>query len=628
MTFSEPNMLFLLWLLPVLAVVMAYGRSRRKRLLQEFVGGRLLQHLAPGVSEGRRAVKSGMLLVCLLLLALALAGLNYGHEWRSVERRGVSLMVALDCSRSMLATDVAPNRLERAKREIVDLLGMLQGDQVGLTAFAGTAFVQCPLTMDYAGFTIFLDVLAPDFLPVGGTDLAAAVRTAVKGFDPKDPADKAVLLITDGEPTSNEARDEALAAAEEAAAQDIRIYAIGVGSTEPTPIPDGQGGYVRDSQGKIAMTRLDEQTLQALAETTGGVYVRSVTGDMDLEAVYVDAIRADLETKALSSGREKIRLDRYRWLLLPAILLLFAEMALSGRRSQRGRTGVLMLALLAFTAGSSTLALAGAPAQALEGVQAYESQDYAAAADKLLQAKVEAPDDPAVAYNLGAALYRQERWKEAAAEFAAAFESENPELQTKALYNLGNALYRQGQLQQALEQYAKALEVSPDDEDARMNYAFVQKKLQEQPPQQKQDEGGESSENEEHDEGKQDKQQQGGQSQDNGQPQSAQQEQDGESQPPQEQPAAENGNQEEEGRQESFADRVSEDQLPEQGPDQPQAPDEPEQAQAEQAQDEARQAQAQAAAQAAEESMLNRLQDKPGAAFMGRAQKRRVEKDW
>ncbi|MEJ2653853.1 MAG: VWA domain-containing protein, partial [Acidihalobacter sp.] len=174
--------------------------------------------------------------------------------WQKIERRGVDIVIALDCSRSMLATDIQPDRLSRAKREIYDLLAMLEGDRVGLVAFSGTAFLQCPLTIDYQAFNLFLEVLTPDYLPVGGTDLAAALRTAQGAFDPKAASEKAVILITDGE---NTGPDDPLQAARDAQKAGIKLFCIGVGSNDGVPVPAAEGGFKKDAAGRIVMSHLD-----------------------------------------------------------------------------------------------------------------------------------------------------------------------------------------------------------------------------------------------------------------------------------------------------------------------------------------------------------------------------------
>jgi Ca-activated chloride channel family protein len=171
-------MLFLIWAVPLLFVVYIHGSRKRRRILKGFASVRGLSAIAPQTGSRRRRIKAALILGALFFMAIALCGPQYGYKWKEIERKGVDIVIAVDCSRSMLATDIRPTRLDRAKREVFDLLGMLKGDRIGLVAFAGTAFLQCPLTLDYEAFSLFMNVLSPDFLPVGGTDIPGAVLTS------------------------------------------------------------------------------------------------------------------------------------------------------------------------------------------------------------------------------------------------------------------------------------------------------------------------------------------------------------------------------------------------------------------------------------------------------------------
>ncbi len=258
-------MLFFIWVVPLLVVIVLYGTRRRRDILQRFSSDHGLDAIAPDTTGARRWVKAALLMAGVLLVAISLAGPNYGFRWQEIRQRGVDIVIALDCSRSMTAADIQPTRLERAKREVFDLLAMLQGDRVGLVAFAGTAYLQCPLTLDYDAFNLFLNALTPDYLPVGGTDINAALQTAMDSFDPKSPADKAIILITDGEHTGS---GDALKAAEALKQRDIKLFCIGVGGAEGVPIPAAAGGFKKDRSGQIVLSRLDETTLKAMAVST------------------------------------------------------------------------------------------------------------------------------------------------------------------------------------------------------------------------------------------------------------------------------------------------------------------------------------------------------------------------
>ncbi|MBI5788970.1 MAG: VWA domain-containing protein [Candidatus Schekmanbacteria bacterium] len=323
MQFENLNYLYALWLIPGLIFFYAFAFKAKDQALGAFCSPKMLARLTPQVSRARQKVKAALIIFAILMLIIALAGPKWGFHWEDVQRRGVDVVIALDVSRSMLAEDVKPSRLERAKREIFDLLSAMEGDRVGLVAFAGTSFVQCPLTLDYNAAGMFLDYLDTDLIPVPGTNLGHAIRNAIKVFGEERTKSKALILITDGE--SHEA--DTLEAAQEAQKEGIRIFAIGIGQEGGAPIPvkDGLGGFRKDKSGDMIITRLDEATLQKIALLTGGSYVRSVTGNMDLDQIYFKGIKKTLEEKELKGTRIKRRHERFYLFALLAFVLLVWE---------------------------------------------------------------------------------------------------------------------------------------------------------------------------------------------------------------------------------------------------------------------------------------------------------------
>ncbi|MBT3222479.1 MAG: VWA domain-containing protein, partial [Proteobacteria bacterium] len=285
----------------------------------------MLERISSGVSAQRQAVKVGLVVLAFASALLALAEVKYGYTWEEVERRGVDIVVALDVSDSMLVEDAESGgkltRLERARREITDLLRLMDGDRVGLVAFAGTAFVECPLTLDYAAAEIFLSDLDTDLIPVKGTAIGEAILTSLEAFEGSAQDSQAIILITDGEDHSG----KALEAAEKAKEAGVRVFAIGIGRNEGSPIPAENGGYRRDRKKEMVLSKLDEPTMQKIALTTGGRYVRSVTGDVDLEKVYLQGVKATMEDQDLASSRRQHWKDRFQWLLAFSLLLLCVE---------------------------------------------------------------------------------------------------------------------------------------------------------------------------------------------------------------------------------------------------------------------------------------------------------------
>jgi Ca-activated chloride channel family protein len=475
MNFANIQMLFLIWILPLLLLVYVYGWRRRRNILHRFADSRALHLLVPPGMAARRRLRATLVLAAALLLIIAMARPRYGFEWQKVERRGVDLVIALDCSRSMLAQDIKPTRLARAKREISDLLGMLQGDRVGLVAYSGSAFLQCPLTLDYSAFDLFLNVLTPDYMPLGGTDLNAALQTAMSAFDPKSPADKAVILITDGEQTGQGDPEKA---AEELKKAGIKLFCIGVGSAGGVPVPAANGGFEKDDHGQIVLTHLDEALLTRMAVLTGGTYVRSVAGDMDLDVIYRDGIRGGMKQTTLQSGRKQVWAERFQWPLLLAILLLLTA----------GLVPAVKKPLMSLLVGLAVLlppaASHAGPLQ--EGYRAYRQGHYKEARRQFVQGQLQDPDNPEVLYNLGNAYYKTGNYQAAKSNYSQALSQASPQLKAKLLYNMGNADYRLGALPQAVKNYKAALHLAPKDKQIRENLAFVKKRLKQQKQQQQQ----------------------------------------------------------------------------------------------------------------------------------------------
>ncbi|MEL6545215.1 MAG: VWA domain-containing protein [Myxococcota bacterium] len=323
-SFSSPIRLWALLLVPALVGAAQLIAWRRRVLLERFVGSaapKLLSHSAPW----RRAIRLTLLCVSLTALILAWSGFRWGYRWETVYRRGVDLMIVLDVSRSMDARDADGSgrlsRLVRARREIIDLLGKLQGDRVGLVVFAGTAINRCPLTNDYKTVELLLENVDSDMISLQGTDIGRAISVALEGFKRGPGRSQAMILLTDGE----DHMGDVSAATQAAQEKGVRIYAIGIGKETGAPVPGASGGFHTDRAGKVVMSRLEESALEALALETGGRYVRSVTGDVDLEEIYLEGIRKTVESRDMDSNREKRWNDRFQWLLAVALLALALE---------------------------------------------------------------------------------------------------------------------------------------------------------------------------------------------------------------------------------------------------------------------------------------------------------------
>ena len=326
-------------LVPVILLLLFYmwASRRRRRMLEKFADKSLIASIAPSMSTTRRAVKTSLVVAGIALALVALVRPQWGFEWQEVKRAGLDIMIAMDVSKSMLANDVKPNRLERSKFAVKDLIKKLDGDKIGLIAFAGTAFLQCPLTIDYNGFLLSLDDLNTLTIPRGGTSISNAIREAMQAFS-KGPADavnekkyRVLVIITDGE----DLEGDAIAAAKEAAEAGIKIFCVGVGTSEGELIPVSEGyasrEYLLDSSGQAVKTSLNENILKEVAISTGGSYVRATQSDFGLVLLYEKSI-SRLEKRDIEAKMKKSYQERFQYFLGAAALLLLAEMLLSERK--------------------------------------------------------------------------------------------------------------------------------------------------------------------------------------------------------------------------------------------------------------------------------------------------------
>jgi Ca-activated chloride channel homolog len=320
--FGNPEFFFLLMLLPVFIGFFLWATQRKKAALASFAEPKLLEKLVPPATVARQVVKGTLLIAFFVFLVLVLVRPRFGTKMELFERRGIDLMVALDISESMLAEDMAPSRLDRAKHEISKLFDLLKGDRVGLIVFAGESFVQCPLTLDYGAAKMFLDAVNTGWVELQGTALADAIRQATEAFRSKAHKYKVLVLISDGEDHEGDAEEAARAAA----AEGIIVYTVGVGSESGVPIPMNNAGgnvvYKKDNSGNLVMTKLDPVTLEKIAIEGHGKYFHAGT-DLDLTRIMTEIER--MEKKELGSARLNIYEERYQIFLFIALVLLIIE---------------------------------------------------------------------------------------------------------------------------------------------------------------------------------------------------------------------------------------------------------------------------------------------------------------
>lgn len=328
--FAHPELLYLLIVVPLLIVFYVVMVGKKKKAIAEFGNPELLKPLMPLLSFKRGAWKFVMLLLALVFVILGVAGPQFGSKLQQVKKKGVELMIALDVSNSMMAQDIKPSRLEKAKMAISRMVEKLSNDKVGLIVFAGDAYVQLPITTDYSSAKLFLSNISTDIVPVQGTAIGAAIDLAAKSFTPETETSKAIIVITDGE----NHQDDAIAAAKKAHEKGIAIHTIGMGLEQGAPIPEkGQPGqFMKDGSGNIVVSKLDEQTLREIAKAGEGIYVRASNTDVGLTQLLDEVNRMEkslLEERVYTDYAEK-----YQYFLLVGLFFVFVEFMILGRKNK------------------------------------------------------------------------------------------------------------------------------------------------------------------------------------------------------------------------------------------------------------------------------------------------------
>jgi Ca-activated chloride channel family protein len=496
------NSLYLWLLLPAvlaLGAVIVVLLRRRAALLCAFADAPLLPRLAPDVDGGRALRRAVVRVAALVLVAVALAGPKWGFHWQEVHREGIDLIVALDTSRSMLATDVKPNRLQRAKFAIMDLLPLLQGDRIGLVAFAGTAFLECPLTLDYAAFERSLRAVEVGIIPRGGTAIARALDASLDAFDARQGKYEVIILITDGENTEGDVK----AAAQRAAELGVKVFTIGIGTAEGDLLRIDKGGFVKDRSGQVVKSRLSEETLKEIALATGGAYVQGLGPSLGLDQIFRDHI-ATMERREVASTLERRYEERFQLPLAAALLLLAAEAFMPVRRpaARARRRWWRRTTPAARQRAAAAIVLCCLPAlvgwfdppgdRAAEGNALYDAGQYEQAGSKYGEGLIDAPASPLLQFNLAAALYQQGKYSEAIAALTKAAASGDRQWAARANYNMGNAHYRLGSnaessdpqaaitsYDEALACYKRSMVADALDPDPKVNHEFVARKLEE-----------------------------------------------------------------------------------------------------------------------------------------------------
>lgn len=331
MRFADTSMVYILfWALIALSFFFAWVMVRRRSGAEQFVRRDLIDKLAT-FDPKRYKIKIVFVILAFSFAFLALMRPQWGFHWQEVKRVGLDILIAIDTSKSMLAQDVKPNRLERSKLAVKDLIRKLEGDRIGLIAFSGNAFLQCPLTVDYGGFTLMLDDLDVDTIPKGGTSISSAIKEAIKSYKGGIKKYKVLVIITDGEDHDGGVVD----IAREAEKEGIKVFCIGIGTKDGELIPvtasNGKKVFLKDREGNVIKTRLNERSLQEIALITGGSYVHASGAEFGLDLIYEEKL-SKMEKRELEIKMRKSYKERFQIPLTLCLILFIAELFISERR--------------------------------------------------------------------------------------------------------------------------------------------------------------------------------------------------------------------------------------------------------------------------------------------------------
>lgn len=511
MQFELYKAVWFFWILPILFVAFLFVERRRGGILARFVKRSETASKLPEYAPAGPWLQCACFLAALFFLGVALLKPYSGFEMREIARKGVDLFFLVDVSPSMLAEDVKPSRVDRARFELKDFLDELTGDRVGLIGFSGESFTLVPLTGDYKAFGLFLNELDPGLFPVAGTDIPGAIGKAVESFKKEATGSgKAIILITDGEDSVG--LDASVIG--DIKKYGVKVFIIGVGTPEGAPIPEEGGGYKTDAAGNVVVTKLNEAAMQDLAVATGGGYVRSVSGDLDLKQIYGNGIKRAFEEADYAKSSKKLPHYRFQWALLAGFGFLLLETLFSKRRGFLWRFAASVLrrrrtvAAFAISISLFSPSVRAVDPFALERAdEAFADGRYEEALKAYSELKAANPDDPVLDYDLGDTYYKLGKYAEAEASFKKALNLSDPENRKKALYNLGNTAFRKQKLDEALSYYDKALQIDPDYDKARLNRDFVKKMQERQKEQDQQKQKQEQESQEQQDQNQQQQQQ-------------------------------------------------------------------------------------------------------------------------
>jgi len=540
MSLGAPQWFWGLLAIPFLVALFLTAEKRGEKRLHEFVSARLLPQLAGTVNRFRHALRFALQLLGLTFALIALAQPRWGYTFQDVKRKGLDLLIAVDTSRSMLSNDVQPNRLERVKLAAQDLINELQGDRVGLIAFAGRAFLQAPLTIDYGAVVESINDLDTKTVPEGGTNISEAIALASRTFGKSAMGNRALIIFTDGEELSGDAVKSAKAATDAG----VRIFTVGVGTPQGSLIPisgeDGETAFVKDSAGQVVKSKLDEKRLREVAQASGGFYLQLENGPRTMQQIYSGGL-AKMQAAEFDVRLSRRPIERFEWPLGAALIALALSILIGERKRMRAPVRSHALLKLAPTAAALLLLsfqnAPAAPASA-PGLQLYRDGKYAEAYRSFQEDLKNHPDSAVkdkMQFDSGTAAYKMGDYDKAVEAFSEALLSREKGLQENSHFNTGRTLEERADmdksdedaltdLKNAQTHYEDALKLNPNNQAAKANLEAVKKKIERlkkhpkekrpPPPQQQKDKKKEDSNQEQNGSNQQQQKDQQQQSQD------------------------------------------------------------------------------------------------------------------
>ncbi len=491
MSFGAPIWFWALLAIPVLAVLFARAEQRGVTKLREFVSPRLLPQLAATVNRSRRILRFALLMLGLALAIVSLARPQWGYIYEDVKRKGLDLLFAVDTSRSMLSNDVQPNRLERVKLAAQDLVNQLQGDRVGLIAFAGRAFLQAPLTIDYEAAVESINDLDTKTIPEGGTNISEAINLAVKTFGKSAAGNRALIIFTDGEELNGDAAKTAKSAADAG----VRIFTVGVGTPQGSLIPinsdDGGTAFVKDSAGQVVKSKLDEKRLHEIAQISGGFYLHLDDGPRTMSQLYSQGL-ANMKAADIDARLGRKPIERYEWPLGAAMLALTMSILIGERKKVHVRARSPRWSKIAVPATALLFIFAGPVFGTATGLNLYREGKYNDAYQSFQQDLNSHPDSSEkekIEFDAGAAAFKMGDYNKALQSFSDSLLSSDKALQENSHFNLGRTLEDRADMDEtndntlkdltdAASHYESTLRLNPKNEAAKANLEEVRKKIE------------------------------------------------------------------------------------------------------------------------------------------------------